>query len=147
MALGVGVVSRIPYSVRHIHRGQMQRHRFNSQPGQQIHSKPQQKSSRAKRRFHRFSKKCGGHSEKCDARFRRLRLRSQVQNAPTANSSASTDNVICFICQDRQREVAFVPCGHFFCCSPCAEGLYTTTCPICRTPIENKLHKTKIIYA
>ena len=52
-AKAVGVVSRVPYSVRHIHRGQMQKHRFNSQPGQQrIHSKPQQKvSSHIAKRF------------------------------------------------------------------------------------------------
>ena len=43
----------------------------------------------------------------------------------------------CVECHEREREVAFAPCGHFVCCSEC--GLRVSTCPLCRGAIEKKL--------
>jgi len=38
----------------------------------------------------------------------------------------------CVICQDREKVIAFVPCGHKCVCEKCSIGI--SICPICRTP-------------
>ncbi|XP_050072296.1 uncharacterized protein LOC126560379 [Anopheles maculipalpis] len=47
----------------------------------------------------------------------------------------------CIICEDNERTVAFVPCGHLCACKACARSLcyYNPVCPLCRKFIERKL--------
>uniref|UniRef100_A0A182NTU9 RING-type domain-containing protein n=1 Tax=Anopheles dirus TaxID=7168 RepID=A0A182NTU9_9DIPT len=47
----------------------------------------------------------------------------------------------CIICEDNDRAVAFVPCGHLCVCKVCATHIshYNPVCPLCRTYIEKKL--------
>jgi len=47
-----------------------------------------------------------------------------------------SDNVVCSICQDRVKCIAFVPCGHLCSCELCS--LTLSECPVCRTPITMK---------
>lgn len=39
----------------------------------------------------------------------------------------------CVICMDRQRNVVILDCGHFCCCSECAQRV--NNCPVCRRAI------------
>ena len=42
---------------------------------------------------------------------------------------------LCKICEDRDRNATFNPCGHFVCCIKCA--MTVKHCPICRTKIKS----------
>lgn len=41
------------------------------------------------------------------------------------------DETECCICMDSEKEVVFVPCGHYSCCKACAESLSPKKCPVC----------------
>ncbi|KFB36324.1 hypothetical protein ZHAS_00003448 [Anopheles sinensis] len=47
----------------------------------------------------------------------------------------------CIICEDNDRSVAFVPCGHICACKICSNHLcnHNPVCPICRSYIRQKL--------
>lgn len=40
----------------------------------------------------------------------------------------------CKICQQRQVNVLFLPCGHLIACAQCATAL--RTCAVCRQPVK-----------
>jgi len=42
----------------------------------------------------------------------------------------------CVICQENEKSVAFVPCGHFCICEKCSMGI--VICPICRSKCSGK---------
>lgn len=46
---------------------------------------------------------------------------------------SNNDSLMCIICCDHQREVALLPCGHFYLCNECAKKI--TECGICREKI------------
>ena len=50
---------------------------------------------------------------------------------------AEGDADACAICMIAAKEMAFIPCGHMACCRTCAPQC--STCPICRTPITQRL--------
>ncbi|XP_024871005.1 E3 ubiquitin-protein ligase LRSAM1-like isoform X1 [Temnothorax curvispinosus] len=54
------------------------------------------------------------------------------------NSIQNVNVIECVICLDLQCEVIFLPCGHFCCCSTCAEKV-PAECPMCRSSIERKV--------
>ncbi|XP_012530931.1 E3 ubiquitin-protein ligase LRSAM1 isoform X2 [Monomorium pharaonis] len=54
------------------------------------------------------------------------------------NSIQNVSMIECVICLDLQCEVIFLPCGHFCCCSICAEKV-PAECPMCRGSIERKV--------
>ncbi|KYN06489.1 E3 ubiquitin-protein ligase LRSAM1 [Cyphomyrmex costatus] len=54
------------------------------------------------------------------------------------NSIQNVNIIECVICFDLQCEVIFLPCGHFCCCSICAEKI-SAECPMCRSLIERKV--------
>lgn len=54
------------------------------------------------------------------------------------NSVQNVNMIECVICLDLQCEVIFLPCGHFCCCSICAEKV-PAECPMCRSSIERKV--------
>lgn len=43
----------------------------------------------------------------------------------------------CGICFEKEKEVAFVPCGHYVACRTCADAVLERTigCPWCRQPV------------
>lgn len=43
----------------------------------------------------------------------------------------------CLVCMEKEREVAFIPCGHRACCQKCAGNL--SVCPLCRARIDHRL--------
>jgi len=51
------------------------------------------------------------------------------------------ENSACVICLDETVKVdaLFIPCGHMNCCYNCATNGNIVTCPICRTPIQQKM--------
>ncbi|XP_018356186.1 PREDICTED: E3 ubiquitin-protein ligase LRSAM1-like isoform X2 [Trachymyrmex septentrionalis] len=64
-----------------------------------------------------------------------------LEEASTSDQDDSIQNVNiieCVICFDLQCEVIFLPCGHFCCCSICAEKI-SAECPMCRSLIERKV--------
>lgn len=49
----------------------------------------------------------------------------------------------CCICLDEQKDSAFFPCGHYYCCGTCANTLLIKkmACPICRAKITQLVKK------
>ena len=50
-----------------------------------------------------------------------------------------SDNPICIICLQHDKEVLFNNCFHLYCCKECAIKIYKSTqqCPICKEKIES----------
>ncbi|XP_062552007.1 uncharacterized protein LOC134217254 [Armigeres subalbatus] len=58
------------------------------------------------------------------------------------DSNGSTAAIgLCIICEDNEKSVVLVPCGHLCLCKRCADqlGNYDRYCPICRTLIYRKV--------
>eukprot|EP01060_Flectonema_neradi_P023588 TRINITY_DN3185_c0_g1_i1.p1 TRINITY_DN3185_c0_g1~~TRINITY_DN3185_c0_g1_i1.p1 ORF type:complete len:303 (+),score=41.08 TRINITY_DN3185_c0_g1_i1:49-957(+) len=59
----------------------------------------------------------------------------------TSPKSDDTDTVRCkpkcAVCNEKPREVAFSPCGHWASCTPCSENL--TECPICNVSVRSSI--------
>mmetsp|Transcript_15159 Transcript_15159/g.21460 ORF Transcript_15159/g.21460 Transcript_15159/m.21460 type:complete len:470 (-) Transcript_15159:82-1491(-) len=53
------------------------------------------------------------------------------------NSATTNDQVICIVCLERERNIAFEPCGHCVCCRWCAIPM--TRCPLCRAQVVRQL--------
>ncbi|RWS22699.1 hypothetical protein B4U80_14003 [Leptotrombidium deliense] len=62
------------------------------------------------------------------------------------NSSTQTneavDRLLCCICSEVEKNVAFFPCGHCCCCEKCGLNHSVGKCPLCR---KNILNRQKII--
>lgn len=58
-------------------------------------------------------------------------------------SSSSTEPVpestLCTICYTAPRSMLFMPCRHLSACTDCATHHSVHSCPICRTPIEQRI--------
>ena len=52
------------------------------------------------------------------------------------------DIVECGICMDKEKQIVFYPCGHYYCCSGCSQRV--KLCPICRQTITNYIDRTLI---
>lgn len=50
----------------------------------------------------------------------------------------------CCVCLGGQSEMVMVPCGHLCLCSSCSEAYKDNKCPICRSIVELRIHKTKL---
>jgi hypothetical protein len=52
-----------------------------------------------------------------------------------------SDEMMCVVCWTNRRQIAFIPCGHFTCCSTCAQHAIEQRmqCPTCRAPIVDFL--------
>jgi len=61
-----------------------------------------------------------------------VRLKSEISRA----KRALEDEKMCVVCQDAEKVIAFVPCGHKCACERCSVGL--RACPLCRIPCEVK---------
>lgn len=58
----------------------------------------------------------------------------------------SEDN-ICAVCMDRERDTVSVPCGHKFLCYSCSNHIFngrSPKCPICRTVITQLVNRSDI---
>jgi len=51
---------------------------------------------------------------------------------------ALRDQVLCIVCADKEISLVLLPCGHRCVCKTC--GLILSKCPICRDPIESRVH-------
>jgi len=51
----------------------------------------------------------------------------------------TVDTKACSICLEKDKCVAFFPCGHLCTCEACANNNSLKNCPICRSIIQNKL--------
>jgi len=49
---------------------------------------------------------------------------------------AFEEEKLCVVCQDAEKVMAFVPCGHKCACERCSVGL--VACPLCRVPCDLK---------
>ncbi|XP_026824414.1 E3 ubiquitin-protein ligase LRSAM1 isoform X3 [Ooceraea biroi] len=75
---------------------------------------------------------------------------STIPSAPPEEASTSQDyNLVqnidmteCVICFDLQCEIIFLPCGHLCCCSSCSDKVFAG-CPMCRSPITQKVRVVK----
>lgn len=53
------------------------------------------------------------------------------------NKYYSDNNTECIICMEKNKEVIFYPCKHYYCCKIC--GDLFDLCPICRSAIFFKV--------
>lgn len=51
--------------------------------------------------------------------------------------NTTTDENVCVICRDEQKNVVLMPCRHLCLCITCSGSIHT--CPLCRKPIRNIL--------
>lgn len=58
---------------------------------------------------------------------------------PNSKKQVEEKDVFCVVCDERGREVAFIPCGHRCCCSLCSNRLESKTCPMCRQQFTSVL--------
>lgn len=63
-----------------------------------------------------------------------VRLRSEVESLRRRGDCDSDGIEVCIICLDANREVAYLPCGHFTCCIACGGSM--ETCPVCRRDVD-----------
>jgi len=63
---------------------------------------------------------------------------SGLESAPSEMTRADSMATECIICMDRDKNVAFLPCGHYIACEECATLLRHDigTCAICSAGIE-----------
>ncbi|XP_050390103.2 baculoviral IAP repeat-containing protein 3 [Patella vulgata] len=59
------------------------------------------------------------------------RLKSNVRQNP------DQENVTCLFCLSNERNVLLRPCKHVCCCVACAPHFNNSTCPTCRTPVQD----------
>jgi hypothetical protein len=45
----------------------------------------------------------------------------------------------CCICMIQETRMIFQPCNHIVCCETCAVQPHIKDCPVCRTPIQNRM--------
>ncbi|XP_055598392.1 uncharacterized protein LOC129747971 [Uranotaenia lowii] len=67
---------------------------------------------------------------------------SHIQESPTKRRNDTGPAIgLCIICEDLEKSVVLVPCGHLCLCKRCADqlGNYDRYCPICRTLIYRKV--------
>ncbi|GFT45512.1 hypothetical protein NPIL_499721 [Nephila pilipes] len=55
----------------------------------------------------------------------------------SSNATQTTKKDICKICMDEEMDVVFEPCRHLVSCHKCAVQI--SNCPLCRTPVLNKM--------
>ena len=74
-----------------------------------------------------------GHVKKEDPKAG-LDLKVEVKEDPKLGQP---DDMLCCICQERQKDHVIVPCGHQCVCAGCKGNLpEKSPCPICREPIQ-----------
>lgn len=61
--------------------------------------------------------------------------KSILDEINTKKEESATSNV-CSICLENEVNVLFLPCRHFIICNVCVPKLMVSTCPFCRTKIE-----------
>ena len=47
----------------------------------------------------------------------------------------------CCICLSEEKEIVFVPCGHYYCCNTCSKKV--NKCPICRANVDQQIKKSE----
>ena len=60
---------------------------------------------------------------------------SPFSSMSSCDEESSDNRLQCKVCMDKKLEVVFIPCGHFVCCSSCAQSL--SKCPYCRKVISS----------
>lgn len=51
-------------------------------------------------------------------------------------------SMTCVTCEESDREIAFIPCGHYICCFDCCQQILDApipVCPMCKKVIKNRL--------
>ena len=65
-------------------------------------------------------------------------LSDAIKNMKIYEDNTTTD---CAVCLAADKEVVFIPCGHYYTCGGCAVLL--KTCPICRSTITDRINKNQ----
>ena len=50
----------------------------------------------------------------------------------------------CIVCFTNDKDIVFVPCGHFYCCGECYGRFAKKECPICRGRVESILRANEM---
>jgi len=69
------------------------------------------------------------------------RVKASAIKKISSNQSISVEKIYgeageCNICFDNEKDIIFVPCGHFCCCSNCYSQLKEKVCIMCRNEIK-----------
>lgn len=81
-----------------------------------------------------------GATEEEDGRKKDAPTEGPEEISAVGKTTAVTENRMCVVCLERERDVVFQPCYHLVCCQPC--GILLGKCPICRGEISeyNKVY-------
>lgn len=71
------------------------------------------------------------------SRLNQSHSRSSTANSPPFRKQSSTEENVCVICRDEQKNVVLLPCKHLCLCIGCSGSIHT--CPLCRRAISNIL--------
>ena len=55
-----------------------------------------------------------------------------------SNKDEHSDTTTCAVCLHKTKDVVFLPCKHMCACNTCSTKL--SNCPICRKPVQTKVH-------
>ena len=80
------------------------------------------------------------HEEVCRVNHRKKMVPEAPPLPPTNYNMGDVETILCVICLDAHRAVAFVPCGHMCCCASCSGAV--SECPLCRQSVRGTLKPT-----
>lgn len=125
----------IPAQPRHNHFSRIENRQDNSESEQSSRSSSTSSDQSTESRSHRR----GGHR---GSPFAQTSTGSSPSKKHPDDGSTPGPNIgLCIICEDNEKSVVLVPCGHLCLCKRCADqlGNYDRYCPICRTLIYRKV--------
>jgi len=64
-------------------------------------------------------------------------MRATLTKVESKKEALLKEHKMCILCNDNVRSIAFTPCGHVCVCEQC--GHREKECPICKTPIQQKI--------
>lgn len=130
---------RVPVDIR------VQRHHFSRIENRQDHSSESEHSS-SRSSSSSSDQSTTGHGSHLNRHrqgspFAQTNSGSPSKKLNPDDASSATTIGLCIICEDNEKSVVLVPCGHLCLCKRCADqlGNYDRYCPICRTLIYRKV--------
>lgn len=68
----------------------------------------------------------------------------QIPNTNTQMPSTIYESETCCVCMDLACDIVMVDCGHLCMCHECSPRYIESTCPMCRSYIQSRIHKNQL---
>lgn len=62
-------------------------------------------------------------------------IRAVMSPLDVVRTTQTTEEKVCIVCWENQRDVVFYPCGHIVCCAKCGDGV--KSCYVCRDSVRD----------